>query len=273
LDSDNHNCNSDLDAIIRGVKEEFKSILAKRQELVIKLGKAFENIGPKEFVCTEIKNALREEISQGLISRRNIERYCPDEWKNKTKPKKEENDNLSFSQQEQEAIPQLLVDANGNSVMEPVEIPVSDSNNNNVVNNEGSANEGDSYKEEYHACNAIEEVDLQQSLSKEDKIEKVEIEIKEIEIEPETKSNQIIHVQSQVEELKSEIKWPPNVDQEDKSFEAEFQLPYDTLCDHLKVFWTKHVKSISFIAKADFATKSITNIQIKRTDGEFEPIN
>jgi hypothetical protein len=93
LETNDQNYISNLDEVIRQVKEEFKNFLAKREELVIKLGKAFENIGPKEFVCAEIKNALREEIAQRLISRRDIERYCPDEWKKKTKPKKEETTN------------------------------------------------------------------------------------------------------------------------------------------------------------------------------------
>lgn len=264
---------SDLDAVITYVKQEFKNILAKREELVIKLGKAFENIGPKEFVCTEIKNALREEISQGLISRRDIERYCPDEWKKKTKPKKEENDNLSFSRQKQEAIP-LIIDIDGNSVTEQAATTRAfDFNNDNAVNNEGSANEGASYTGEFQAGNVLEDVDLQQSLSEQGGVKELEIKVKEIEIELESKLNENNQLQSQVEELKSKLKARLNIDQEDKSFEAEFQLRYDPLCDHLKTFWSKHIKSVSFIAKADFVTKSITNIQIKRIDGEFVSIN
>jgi hypothetical protein len=76
---------------------------------------------------------LRQEIAEGLISRRDIERYCPKEWKHKTKPKKEENDNLSFPQTERETIPQLLVGADGNTVVEPAAMPASDSNNNNAI--------------------------------------------------------------------------------------------------------------------------------------------
>jgi len=258
---------SELDAIIKEVKEEIKTTFYKRKDKIIKLGEAYKHRGWRlESICEEIKNELHEEIGQRLISRRDIERYCPDEWKHKTKPKKEENDNSSFSQQEQEAIPQLLVDADGNSVVEPAAKPGSDSNNNDAIDSEESAKEGVNYAGEFRTDNRLEDVDLQQSLSAEDKIEKVEI-------EPETKSDQIIHVQSQVEELKSKIKMPPTINQEDKSFEAEFQLPVDPLCDHLRAYYNKHAKSIYFIAKADFITKSITNIQIKRIDGEFEPIN
>jgi hypothetical protein len=90
---------SELDAIIAEVKEEFRNFLIKRRELVITLGSAFEKVvgGNSEGICEEIKNVLSEEITQKLVSRRDIERYCPDNWKQKTKPK---NDNLSFSSTE-----------------------------------------------------------------------------------------------------------------------------------------------------------------------------
>ena len=213
---------------------------------------------------------MREEIGQGLVSSRIIELHCPDKWKKKTKPKKvEKNENISFSRQEQEAIPQLLVDTHGNTVVEPA----SNSNNNNAVDSEGSAKEGDNYTGEFQAGNVLEDVDLQQSLSEQGKVKELETKMKEIEIELGSKLNENNQLQSQIEELKSKLKARPNTDQEDKSFEAEFQLRYDPLCDHLKTFWSKHIKSVSFIAKADFVTKSITNIQIKRIDGEFVSIN
>ena len=271
-DNDFNNDHSDIQAEIDRIHQEFKNILAKCEELVKKLGKAFEKDHPnkKEDICEEIKKELCEEIAEGLISRRNIERYCPKEWKKKTKPEKEKNDKLSFSQQKQEAIPQLLIGTDGNSVVEPASIPASDSNSNDAIDSEGSVKEGANYTEEYAVGNALEDVDLQQLISKQTEVEELQTETKEIEIEPDTKSNEINQFQSQEER---DLNARPNIDQEDKSFEAEFQLPYGTLYNHLYAFWNKHVKSISFIAKADFVTKSITNVQIERTDGEFEPIN
>lgn len=78
-----------LDAVIQEVKLEFRQWkLVKRRDLITKLGNAYENVvsDPKD-VCEEIKNALREEIAEGLISARDIERYCPGKWKKSTKPK------------------------------------------------------------------------------------------------------------------------------------------------------------------------------------------
>jgi len=163
----------------------------------------------------------------------------------------------------------LLVDTHGNTVVEPA----SNSNNNNAVDSEGSAKEGANYAGEFQAGNVLEDVDLQQSLSEQGKVKELETKMKEIEIELGSKLNENNQLQSQVEELKSKLKARPNIDQEDKSFEAEFQLRYDPLCDHLRPYYSRHIKSISFVAKVDFVTKSITSVQIMRLDGDFVPIN
>ena len=77
------NDNSDLDAVIEEIKKEFKMMLGKRKDLIIKLGEALERKGLLESICEEIKNELREEIAQGLVSNRIIELHCPDKWKKK----------------------------------------------------------------------------------------------------------------------------------------------------------------------------------------------
>ncbi|MGC2682278.1 MAG: hypothetical protein WA323_10445 [Candidatus Nitrosopolaris sp.] len=86
---------SDLDTTLEEVKKEFRNLVIKRRELITRLGSAFESVvSNPESVCEEIKNSLQEEIADRIISARDIERYCPDKWKKKTKPK---NDKLSFS--------------------------------------------------------------------------------------------------------------------------------------------------------------------------------
>lgn len=86
----NFNKDSSLEEIIQQVKQEFKNFLVKRRELVLKLGNAFEKVvANPESICEEIKNVLQDEISEKVISSRNIEMYCPSKWKRKTKPKNE----------------------------------------------------------------------------------------------------------------------------------------------------------------------------------------
>lgn len=91
--------NSELNATVAQVKQAFNEFLIKRKDQIIKGGIAFEKVvANPESICEEIKNVLQDGISQRLISRRDIERYCPDKWKKKTKPIK--NDKLSFPSNE-----------------------------------------------------------------------------------------------------------------------------------------------------------------------------
>ena len=105
---------SSLDEIIQQVKQEFKSFLIKRRELVLKLGNAFEKVVVNpESICEEIKNVLQDEIAEKVISSRNIEMYCPSKWKRKTKPK---NERISFSNKQVKENEPIAIDNDGNPV-------------------------------------------------------------------------------------------------------------------------------------------------------------
>ena len=67
----------------------------KRRNLIIMLGnkRLLEKRIREQDICEEIKRILHEEIIKEEISRRDIERYCPDNWKKRTKPKQKENEN------------------------------------------------------------------------------------------------------------------------------------------------------------------------------------
>ena len=79
---------SNLDAIIKDVKQEFRNLVIKCRELITRLGNVFESVvSNPESVCEEIKNTLQEEKADKIISARDIEGYCPDKWKKKTKPR------------------------------------------------------------------------------------------------------------------------------------------------------------------------------------------
>src|SRR5437899_12326978 len=77
---------SDLDLEIQDIKQDFRrSLLLKHQDVITRLGNAFEKIVSKpESICDEIKNSLKEEIIDKITSVRFIERHCPDKWKNVT---------------------------------------------------------------------------------------------------------------------------------------------------------------------------------------------
>ena len=111
---DNFSDGSNLDEIIQEVKQEFKSFLVKRRELILKLGNAFERVvADSESICEEIKNVLRDEISEKVISSRNIEMYCHSKWKRKTKPK---NEISSFSTNAERENKVIAIDTQGNQI-------------------------------------------------------------------------------------------------------------------------------------------------------------
>lgn len=86
---------SEVDAVIDDVKLKLRSLFGKSKEQIRKVGNAFKRSGFKEeSICELIKNALKEEITEGLISSRSIELHCPPEWKRRTKPKNERATNV-----------------------------------------------------------------------------------------------------------------------------------------------------------------------------------
>jgi hypothetical protein len=161
----------------------------------------------------------------------------------KRKPKKEEKDNLSFSKHEQKAIPHLLVDTDGNAVVEPATISASDLNNNNVVDNEGSTNEGAKNTEEFRTGNTLE-----------DKLKPLN---------------------SQLKDLKSKLEARIPDDQENKFLDIQFEVPFEPLWDYMRVSFSKnnHIKSIWFSAKIDVVARNISNIQIGKEAGDSGSIN
>jgi hypothetical protein len=106
--------NSELGIIIKEVKQELKAMFLKRKAIIVKLGDVFEKFIPKpESICEEIKNVLRDEIAEKVISSRNIEMYCPSKWKRKTKPK---NERISFSNKQVKDNEPIAIDNDGNTV-------------------------------------------------------------------------------------------------------------------------------------------------------------
>jgi hypothetical protein len=129
---DNNSNYSTLDSTIKQVKHDFQSILVKRKELVLKLGNAFEGaVSDPESICEEIKNTLKEEIAAKLVSARNIEIYCPDKWKRRTRPK---NEKTSFSciQEDKDKTPPktIAIDTQGIIVDDEESMPINSADHN-----------------------------------------------------------------------------------------------------------------------------------------------
>jgi hypothetical protein len=133
------NNNSELDTVIKEVKLELKAMILKRKDLIVKLGNELGKVvANPESICEEIKIVLHQEIADRIISSRDIERYCPDKWKKKTKSHK--NDRVSFlartQEQEQEEHKTIAIDTQGS----PVDELKSITNTTQTCNNENTCN-------------------------------------------------------------------------------------------------------------------------------------
>jgi hypothetical protein len=266
----NHD-NSDIDSVIANIKQEFKNFLVKREQLIIKLGQAFERIVTnRESISGEIKAALREEIAQGLISRRVIEQYCRDEWKKHTKPKKDENAKLSFSRHEQQAALRVLVGAYGNSEIESVAMSDADPNN-NVVDYEWPSKGENLCTDACPRRKELEDVikkstsftSADQHFSEQAKVVELETKIEKLELD-----NSVLHIRIKELESEQEARLPHN-NQEEKSFDVQFQVSFEYLRQHMSLSYSKNkmVAEVIFTAKVDLAKRELNEIQIVGADG------
>jgi hypothetical protein len=160
----------------------------------------------------------------------------------------------------------LLVDTHGNTVVEPA----SDLSNNDAVNTEGSANEEVKYTENFHADNELEDVirnsviNTDQQFSEQAKVVELETKIEKLELDLQSKSteNSVLHIR--IKELESEQARLPHNNQEDKSFDVQFQVPFEDLRAHMSSCLSKNyaVSKVSFTAKVDVVNRKLADIQI-----------
>lgn len=269
LSEGNHNYNSDLDEVIRQVKDEFKSFLTKRRELIIKLGQAFERtVSNTESICEEIKNVLGEEIAQRLISIRDIERYCLDKWKRKTRPKKERIDKMSISEVERQDIPELLVRADGSTVTERADVTNSNPDNDNIINNE-RYNIGTRCIDDGSSDIQLNDANGRSSsltssspqLLEQDEIKEFETKIARLQQDLASKSDENLKLQSQVGDLKSKLELGASGD---RFIDVQFQVPFEDLRAHMSSSFSRNnaISKVSFSAKVDVVNRKLTDIQI-----------
>jgi hypothetical protein len=77
---------AEVEQVRQEVSKELSCMFTKKRDSIRKLGATLlKVVSDPGTICQEIKNQLREEIKQHLISKRDIERYCPREWKNRKK--------------------------------------------------------------------------------------------------------------------------------------------------------------------------------------------
>jgi hypothetical protein len=251
---------TELDAIIQEVKHEFRLMLIKRRELIQRLGNAFEKVvSDPESICEEIKNCLKDEIADKIISARDIERYCPEKWKKKTKLVKKENDNLSFSNitEEKKNEKEILLDTQGNSVNSS---PILDLDSIAVISNDNYLESSDRQREKESACaNCIQLInEIQRIRNEKDKMTK--------NLED---AFQIIKAQKEKElELQKQIENNTNNQfrsSSDTCFDIEFPISYRPLQQEMtRIFKLPVRQEVWFAVRIDGKKKKVVSAEIGR---------
>jgi hypothetical protein len=254
-----NNEKSELNSIIEEVRTELRTILLKRQQLIEKLGSAFEKvIANRESICEEIKNCLKEEISADIISARTIEQSCRPEWKKKTKPKLE-NEKFSFSHHKPEQKQRkIILDNLGN--------PVHDKAENNNVDSNPEVDFRQDAKEIAQQDNEL--LQRQHSIitelireNRKLKQEKGEVQVKLGE------AIESLHIQKQREiELLRKLESEANrSEQHQNIIETEFPVDYRPLQNHMtQIFKSPTRQEVWFTVKIDVNKKKVVSVQLGR---------
>ncbi len=266
---DNFSNDSNLDEIIQQVKQEFKRFLVKRRELILSLGNAFERVvADPESICEEIKNVLRDEISEKVISSRNIEMYCPSKWKRKTKPK---NESSSFSTNAERENKLIAIDAQGNQIrsddvvdINNIDYAFASSRDNNYEYHDQTKSEtkykkaiddNSNIQQEYHKL-LLENQKLKEELKRADdrffentqkdsKINVLEAEQKQLHEQLKDKTDENTELQKQIDQLKEELEKLGNckntvgrlVLSRDAGIDFECSLPWEELRSYLTLIY------------------------------------
>jgi hypothetical protein len=268
---DNFSNDSNLDEIIQQVKQEFKSFLVKRRELILKLGNAFERVvANPESICEEIKNVLRDEISEKVISSRNIEKYCHSKWKRKTKPK---NEISSFSSNTERENKLIAIDTQGNQIRSDDAVDINNidyafassgrDNNNYEYHHQTkpettykkAIDDNSNVQQEYHKL-LLENQKLKEELKRADdrffentqkdsKINVLEAEQKQLHQQLEHKISENAELHNQIDQLKEELEKLGNnkntvgdlVSFKDAGIDFECSIPWEELRSYLTLIY------------------------------------
>jgi hypothetical protein len=253
-----NNENSELDSIIEEVRRELRTVLLKRQQLIEKLGLAFEKVvASKESICEEIKNCLKEEIALGIISPRTIEQSCPPGWKKKTKPKLE-NEKFSFSHPKSEKHrTKIVLDNQGNPVQVKAENNNGDSSPDVIRQDAKEIAQLDNELLQRHHSIINELINENRSL----KQEKGEVQVKLGE------AIESLHIQKQREiELLRKLESEANrSEQHQNIIETEFPVDYRPLQNHMtQIFKSPTRQEVWFTVKIDVNKEKVVSVQLGR---------
>jgi len=156
--------NPELDTLIKDVKAQIRKFHGGIKEQIERTGDFLKEkkLVKDRDICVEIKSNLKEEIEDQIISERTIDRCCPEEWKRKTKPKKERH--LSFfedkNELEQGTVTNTAVEMSSQSRGTTLLLGVGDTNSDQGVS---AGDPADRKSNKIHKCDSSHEVSGKQN--------------------------------------------------------------------------------------------------------------
>jgi regulator of replication initiation timing len=260
---------------LRLVVDQLGNNFVKATELIHELARHLDEskLCERDQVSRKIKKILKDKISEGKITAKWIEDCLPPEYKRKYTTKSEDT---SLSKENMKVIE---LDASGSSI---VSAATSDADPNNIVENyEGRPPDveklntdaspvGKDLEEEIKKSTSFATAD--QQLSEQATVVELKTEIERLQSDIQSKSDENFTLHIQVKDLKSKLEAGIPQNQEDKSFDVQFQYPYDPLQRHMASSFKKRIRYVPFTAKVDPVTKRIFNVQIHEENHDSEQI-
>jgi len=261
-----------INGIITNLKlavDQLSKDFVKAKDLVHELARRLDESKQceRDQVSRKIKKILKDKIREGKITAKWIEDCLSPEYTRKYTPKSEVS---SLSKENRK---EIEVDASGNSI---VSAATSDANPNNIaIDYESRPPDAESLNTD--ASPIDEDLELavkkstsfataDQQLSEQATIVKLKIEIERLKSDLQSirDENSALHIR--IKELEAR----PQNDQEDRSFDVQFEYPYDPLQQHMASLFKKHIRYVPFTAKVDPVIKRILNVQIHEENSESE---
>jgi regulator of replication initiation timing len=251
------------------VVDQLSSNFVKAKDLIHELARHLDEskLCERDQVSRKIKKILKEEIKEGKITAKWIEDCLSPEYTRKYTPKSEVS---SLSKENRK---EIVVDASGNSIESAA---ISNADSNNIVVNESRPPDVENLDADASPVDKDLEEEIKKSTPFTTAAEQAAI------VEPTTENerlrsdlqsksdeNSTLHIQAK--DLRSKLEaCAPHSNQEDKSFYAPFQYPYDPLQRYMASSFKRHIRYVPFVAKVDPITKKILDVQIHEENSESE---
>lgn len=259
------------DQTIKGIVTDLKLVIdqldnnfSKAKDLIHELAHRLDEskLCERAQISRKIKEILKDKIEEGKITEKWIEDCLSSEYKRKYTTKSEVT---SLSKENRK---EIEIDASGNSAATSDVDP-----NNNVPNYEATSKLEDSITDASPASRDLEDeikqstsfATAEQQLSEQSAVVELKTENERLKSDLQSKSDENSSLRIQVKDLLSKSEaYTPHDNQEDKSFDVQFGVPFEDLRRQMELSLSRNstVSEVLFTANIDIINRRLTDIRI-----------